>query len=67
MLKISDYLSSQDAADYLGVTAFTVRKWEKEGKLKSCTNPVNNYKLYRQEDLEELLRIIANSSSQNKK
>ena len=56
--KIADYLKIQDAAKFLGVTANTLRNWEKEKKITVYRNPQNSYRLYRQEDLEKLLNNI---------
>jgi len=43
---------------FLGVTANTLRNWEKEKKLKVCRNPQNKYRLYIKEELEQLLQSI---------
>lgn len=58
MIKITDYLKIQDAAKFLGVTANTLRNWEKEKKIMVYRNPQNSYRLYKQEDLEKLLNNI---------
>lgn len=58
MLKITGYLKIRAAADFLGVTANTLRNWEKEKKIKVYRNPQNSYRLYKQEDLEKLLNNI---------
>lgn len=62
MFKISDYMMVKEAAALLGVTKNTLRNWEKEKKIKSYRNPVNNYRLYKKEDLEQLLSIINKES-----
>ena len=46
------------AAELLGVTTNTLRNWEKERKIKVYRNPQNLYRLYKKEDLEELLNNI---------
>lgn len=56
--KITDYLKIRDAAKFLGVTANTLRNWEKEKKIMVYRNPQNSYRLYKQEDLEKLLNNI---------
>jgi DNA repair protein RadD len=40
-----------DAADYLGVSIQTLRRWDSSGKLKSA-HPASRYRYYRLEDLE---------------
>ena len=58
MKKIIDYLKIQEAADFLGVTANTLRNWEKDKKIAVYRNPQNLYRLYKKEDLEKLLNNI---------
>jgi MerR family copper efflux transcriptional regulator len=58
MQKITAYMKIQDAADFLGVTPNTLRNWEKEKKVIVYRNPQNKYRLYKKEDLEQLLNSI---------
>lgn len=58
MLKISDYLTVKKAAEELGVTANTLRNWEKQGILKPRRHPSNRYRLYVREELEAILKKI---------
>lgn len=61
MQKIDGYLKIKDAADLLGVSASTLRNWEKQGKLKAHRNPNNKYRLYKKSELEKLLKSIETS------
>ena len=36
----------------------TVRNWDAKGKLVAYRNPVNNYRMYKVEDIETLIRQI---------
>lgn len=47
-----------EVAQLLGVTPLTVRNWDKKGALVAFRNPMNNYRLYRIEDVESLLKQI---------
>ncbi|MFW6174135.1 MAG: MerR family DNA-binding transcriptional regulator [Elusimicrobiota bacterium] len=58
MTKISDYLKIQEAALFLGVTPNTLRNWEKKRKITVYRNPQNAYRLYKKEDLAQLLNNI---------
>lgn len=58
MEKLSDYLQVQEAAMVLGVTPDTLRRWDRSGKLKTVRHPINNYRLYRREDLENLIESL---------
>lgn len=51
-------LRVKEAADLLGVSPNTVRAWGAAGKIPEYRHPVNGYRLYRQEELESLLRRI---------
>ena len=49
-----EYLTVQQAAKYLGVSAQTLRRWDADGKLKSVRHPSNDYRYYKKSDLEPL-------------
>lgn len=52
------YLTIKEVAKILGVTPLTLRNWDKKGKLKAYRNPINNYRLYKAEEIELFLRKI---------
>lgn len=52
------YLTIKEVAKILGVTPQTLRNWDKEGKLEALRNPLNNYRIYKPEDIELFLRKI---------
>lgn len=49
-----DYLTVQQAARYVGISAQTLRRWDAEGKLRSVRHPGNDYRYYKRSDLEPL-------------
>ena len=55
---LSDYLTVRKAAELLGVSVSTLRNWDRQGKLKPMRHPVNGYRLYRLDDLHDLLGSI---------
>lgn len=55
------FLTVKEVARLMGVTPLTVRNWDQRGKLQAHRNPVNNYRLYKTEDIEQLLREIDHS------
>ncbi len=59
MEKLSDYLRVKEAAEHLGVAPNTLRNWVSAGKIRSVRNPMNEYRLFRKEDLDSLLKKIA--------
>ena len=58
MKKINEYMNIKEAARFMGVAQNTLRNWEKEKKIAVLRNPLNQYRLYKKEDLEKLLNSI---------
>ena len=58
MAKLRDYLRISEAAEYLGVAPNTLRNWEKAGQIVTHRHPVNRYRLFRQQDLDSILRQV---------
>jgi len=68
MPKLDEYLRIKEAAEYLGVAQNTLRNWGRAGKIPEHRHPLNNYRLYRVSDLDELLRQAESSvASANRK
>lgn len=55
---IKKYLTVKEVAELIGVTPLTLRNWDRDGKLKALRNPINNYRVYRPEDIELFQRRI---------
>ncbi len=47
-------LQVKEAAEYLGVSANTIRNWGAAQKIDEYRHPVNNYRLYKLKDLHKL-------------
>lgn len=62
MDNLQDYMLINEAARFLGVSAGTLRNWERGGKIKTHRHPVNGYRLYKKKDLEALLKKVTRSS-----
>jgi len=60
MENLKDYITVDEASKVLGVSKMTLRRWDKAGKFKPYRNPLNKYRLYKREELENLLKEIAN-------
>jgi MerR family transcriptional regulator, copper efflux regulator len=52
------YITIKQASKILGVTPLTLRNWDKNGKLKAHRHPMNNYRVYKIEDLENVIQDI---------
>ncbi|MEK7600737.1 MAG: helix-turn-helix domain-containing protein [Patescibacteria group bacterium] len=61
------FLNVSEVARLVGVTPLTVRNWDQKGKLIAYRNPVNNYRMYKIDDVEILLRQIEQSKPRNRK
>jgi len=47
-----------EAAKLLNVSIQTIRRWDKAGKLKAVRHPMNNYRLYKLEELQKLAKQL---------
>ena len=66
MMEQAGYVRVKEAAAILDVAANTVRAWGAAGKIPEFRHPVNNYRLYKRTDLEELLTLLQMSSGDTK-
>lgn len=56
--KLRDYLRISEAAEHLGVSPNTLRNWENAGKIVAHRHPVNEYRLFKREELDALLKQV---------
>ncbi len=52
------FITIKQASSILGVSPLTLRNWDKNGKLKAHRHPMNNYRVYKIEDLEAVIQEI---------
>ena len=52
------YLTIKETARLVGVTPLTLRNWDKSGKLRAYRNPINNYRVYKAEEINLFLRRV---------
>ena len=48
---MEDYINIKEAAKKMGVSKETLRRWDKAGKFQSIRHPINNYRVYRTEQI----------------
>ncbi len=60
------YITIKQASKILGVSAITLRNWDKNGKLKAHRHPMNNYRVYKIEDLEKVIQEIETNAGLRK-
>ena len=58
MSRLDDFLRVQEAAAFLGVSPNTIRNWGRDAKIPEYRHPMNNYRLYKQSDLEKIRRKL---------
>lgn len=54
----NQYITIKQASSILGVSPLTLRNWDKNGKLKALRHPMNNYRVYKIEDIEAVMEEI---------
>jgi excisionase family DNA binding protein len=58
MVKLDEFVTINQAARFLRISANTLRNWHRDERIPVYRNPVNGYRLFKKADLEELLRRI---------
>lgn len=61
-----DLLTVKEVAKILGVTPLTVRNWDAKGKLMAHRHPLNNYRVYKTADIENLMKELDSSKGVKK-
>ena len=56
MPKLDRFLRIHEAAEHLGVCRNTLRNGCRQGKIPEYRHPVNNYRLFKRDNLDRLLR-----------
>jgi predicted site-specific integrase-resolvase len=59
----SKIVTIKEASRILGVTPLTLRNWDNKGKLKALRHPINNYRVYKREDIDRLIEEIGRNES----
>ena len=53
-----DVITISEAAEILGVSEMTLRRWDKAGKFSPHRHPVNGYRVYRRANVMRLRKQI---------
>ncbi len=56
MMKNVGFVGVKEASEILDVAPNTIRAWGKAGKIPEYRHPANNYRLYKKNELETLLK-----------
>lgn len=58
MAGTENFLQVKEAAEFLGVAPNTIRNWGRDEKLPEYRHPVNNYRLYKLDDLRRMRKAL---------
>jgi len=58
VVRSGEFVTVKNAAHRLGVSPNTIRAWGAAGKLPEYRHPMNNYRLYKQSDLESVVEQL---------
>jgi excisionase family DNA binding protein len=53
-----DFITIKEAAEILGVSRDTLRRWDRAGKLKTRRHPMNNFRIYDPAEVEALRKAV---------
>jgi len=53
---MENYLNISQAAKFLGVSTGTLRRWDKAGKFPSQRHPINNYRIYKEDQVKFVVK-----------
>ena len=63
MARVNDYLTVGEAAEIIGVSKDTLRRWDRAGKLVARRHPITSYRLYLRRDLDGILAHSARKAA----
>ncbi|WP_425395415.1 helix-turn-helix domain-containing protein [Aeoliella sp.] len=61
------FMTVKEAAGLLGVSPNTLRSWGAGGKIAEYRHPLNNYRLFKQKDVQALLKLLGNPTRNKSK
>lgn len=63
----NSFLTIKQTAKILGVTPLTLRNWDNSGKFEASRHPINNYRVYKREDVEAFIKEMGSKNSNTRK
>ena len=63
---MDDFLTLNEAAEILGKSKETLRRWDREGKLQAVREPMSNYRVYSREQLNIFNDFIKSKEDKEK-
>tara|TARA_R110001583_G_scaffold35585_1_gene118211 strand:+ start:60465 stop:61736 length:1272 start_codon:yes stop_codon:yes gene_type:complete len=59
---MKDYYSLSEVSEKLGKSKETLRRWDREGKFIALREPISDYRIYKKEQVNELINLFSNQS-----
>jgi excisionase family DNA binding protein len=56
--RLTDYLNSKEASEYLGISHVTLKRWVNGKKIPTYSHPITGKDLFLKEDLDALTKSI---------
>lgn len=57
---MKNYYTLSEAAEILGKSKETLRRWDRDGKLSAVREPMSNYRIYKKGQLDLFLNLLSN-------
>ncbi len=64
-MEYKKYVTIKEAAYILGVSPLTLRNWDKNGKFPASRHPMNNYRVYKTNDLLSIIDDIESGDARS--
>ncbi len=64
-MEYKKYITVKEASYILGVSPLTLRNWDKNGKFPAQRHPMNNYRVYKTDDILKIIDDIEGGSNRS--
>lgn len=65
-MKGKQYLTIKQAAKIIGVSELTLRNWDNSKKFEAARHPINNYRVYALDQIDELMKKMGRKKASRK-
>ena len=65
-MKGKQYLTVKQVAKIIGVTELTLRNWDNAGKFTAARHPINNYRVYTLDQIDDLMKKMGRKKASRK-
>ena len=65
-MKSKQYLTIKQVAKIIGVAELTLRNWDNSKKFEAARHPINNYRVYTLDQIDELMKKLGRKKASRK-